>query len=102
MESRREKNIPLSVMAEDLNRDPDEFVETLRRDGFLSGNTQSLYAHHLKLFEVEQGAARFRGGLYHRTGFDIKVRPEGRRFFMRIYGQNNGERRVAECTKTMT
>ena len=88
MERQTERNISLDEMASNLFMTTDELVALLRRDGFMSGNTQSRYARHLKLFEVEQSAARFRGGLYHRTGFEIKVKPQGRKFMMRQYGPN--------------
>lgn len=86
MESTREKNITLDEMADYLHMTKDELVDRLRKDGFMSGNTQSRYARHLKIFEVEQCGARFSGGLVHRTGFRILVRPQGRKFLMRQYG----------------
>ena len=86
MESTRERNITLKEMADLLFMDMDTLVDLLRRDGFMSGNTQSHYARQLKIFQVEQSAARFSGGLIHRTGFQIKVRPQGKKFLMRQYG----------------
>ncbi len=86
MDSTRERNITLDEMADLLFMDTDMLVDTLRKDGFMSGNTQTRYARQLKIFEVEQSVARFSGGLIHKTGFLIKVRPQGRKFLMRQYG----------------
>ena len=79
------KLLTLDETAGVLGIAPERFREQLTRDGFISGNTQSRYARKLKLFRVEQGAVRPRGGLYHRTKFRIMVMPNGLRLFRQLY-----------------
>ena len=91
----RWKPLTLNETAGVLGIDPVQFMEKLKRDGFIIGNTQSGYARRLKLFRVEQGAVRPRGGLYHRTGFRVMVMPNGLKLFRKLYE----ERSEKECDR---
>lgn len=88
-ETPRYRNIELSEMAKKVGMDEKEFNSRLHVDGYLSGGTQSFYARKLRLFEVEQSAPRWTGGLYHAGRFHIRITPKGVQLFTRLYGKGN-------------
>lgn len=80
--------LELDEVAEMLNVDTDEFIDWLKRKEYLSGNTQSLKAFKMKLFYVNEGVQRWKGGLYHHSRFHIRVKPNGVAFFLREFSPN--------------
>ena len=83
------KYVNLSVMAGKLNMTEKGFIERLTEDGLIDGRTQSKKARRYGLFKVDQGAARYPGGLVYKAKPTFKVTPKGQLYLLKRYGQKN-------------
>ena len=86
MENQKYRFLELDEVAEMLHMDTEEFIDRLKQEGYIDGNTQSMKAFRLKLFHVDQSVQRWRGGLYHGSKFHIRVKPKGVQHFLREFG----------------